>query len=178
MKAKELLKRIGTALLGSYLFGAVYLVPPDVDDLRLSAVSKGEVKIGTWVNSACLSDGNVPKRCHREYSVLVNGRGKTAIYSCVLIPKIKCRMGTPTLKVSTKSFQALEKNAVGGYSSAETSLVDVRSESYNSDYFIVCGAIGTASGNLLLTSLNDAGGSSYDPYNPSYLFLSYSEFCQ
>jgi hypothetical protein len=149
------------------------MLPPDIDDLRLSSKAKLVYTIS-----------------HRDrtdrypFYINLNGRTTAVYYDCVRVKKLDCKMGTPDASYAVAAFQAYEKenSSSPSYDPARVNVIDVRPVDQG-DSWLYCAMMGTASGNALLTDHDtpDAAGNpgrTYDPNNPSFLKLYIVETCK
>jgi len=168
---------VGMTLVGLYFslsaWGSTYLLPPDVDDLRLSS----KAKLIYTVSHNARTD---------TYPFLINLNGSltTVLYDCVRVEKINCKMGIPVAYYSLGAYQAYEKKSYADatYQPAKVNVVDVRTIDQG-DSWLYCMMMGTTNGNALLTDHDtpDAAGNpgaAYDPYNPSFIKLYIVETCK
>lgn len=170
--AKKILLSGILLLTAVKVYGATYLLPPDIDDLRQS-VKSPTVK----VISHTLRDTTYP------FTILLNRKNVVVRFDCVQLPKITCVMGTWKVYVSVVNFSAYEKDTVT--SSLHTTTItgiDLRVVDQGNT-FLVCGMMASKGGNALLTDHDtpDAAGNpgqTYDPTNPSFLTINVKQVCQ
>jgi len=172
---KRILKTLTTVLLLlGKSYGATYLLPPDIDDLRQSTKS---TDIRTISHST--------RDTTHTFTIYLNGSYQSVRFDCIREQRINCKMGTWTVYASAVNFSAYEKDTStsGTYNTTPITGIDIRYINDDATHFLICGMMATPNGNALLTDHDtpDAVGNpgrTYDSGNPSFLNVEILQVCK
>ncbi len=169
---KALVLSGAAVLISAKVYGATYLLPPDIDDLRQSVESPT-----VRVISHSLRDTTYP------FNITLDGKNVVARFDCVQLQKITCVMNDWKVHVSVVNFSAYERDTSSSPLHTTTITgIDLRVVDQG-DTFLICGMMASKGGNALLTDHDtpDASGNpgqEYDPGNLSFLTIDVKQVCQ